>query len=71
MCLCYVPKRDEMEQWKLGAADVLADAREEVLTANFQPMEKKIEEMNTVLSVRLHDDSECFHRTADSCIAPL
>ena len=43
--------RDEMEQWKLGAADVLADARDEVLTANFQPMERKIEEINTVLSV--------------------
>jgi hypothetical protein len=40
-----------MEQWKLGAADVLADARDEVLTANFQPMERKIEEINTVLSV--------------------
>jgi len=42
--------KEDMEHWKLGAADVLADAREEVLTANFQPLEKKIEDMNTVLS---------------------
>ena len=35
----------------MGAADVLADARAEVVTASFQPIEKKIEEMNTVLSV--------------------
>ena len=70
-CLClhyaYVLERDEMEQWKLGAADVLADAREEVLTANFQPMEKKIEEMNTVLSVRTIWNVCALHNSICSC----
>ncbi len=48
-----VSGRDDMEQWKIGAADVLATAREDVLTVNYQPLEKRLHEMNDVLAVRL------------------
>eukprot|EP00951_Prasinocladus_malaysianus_P049408 scaffold669540_cov66-Prasinocladus_malaysianus.AAC.1 len=42
-----------MQQWKQGVTDVLAGARQEVLSASVQPLEEKVGEINTVLSVSL------------------
>jgi hypothetical protein len=40
-----------MEQWKVGATDVLAKARQELLSTSVQPLQSKLNEVSTVLSV--------------------
>jgi len=42
--------REDMEQWKVGATDVLAKARQELLSTSVQPLESKLNEVSTVLS---------------------
>eukprot|EP00873_Tetraselmis_striata_P007035 jgi/Tetstr1/427299/TSEL_017468.t1 len=42
--------KDDMEHWKLGATDVLAKARQELVSTSVQPLESRLSEVSTVLS---------------------
>lgn len=51
IALRHVHCRDDMEHWKLGATDVLAKARQELVSTSVQPLESRLSEVSTVLSV--------------------